>query len=338
MQNYNVAQIKAYLLASSLIKISDSIKTSLLQINNGNLIKSNWIFLRLNNNTRVRMTVSENAELILKEEADSNLKIIHYPSGKTIVEHIKIERVLAHAPEQLFFLLYKDCFNGCKFCPLTYKKSDKPHYSWERMKARIVESIPHGIQSIGITSSCPAGKTEDELVDELVCIIRKIRILVGENIPIGVSLKTPTKKSLLRLKDCGVCEMRLNLEIYNAELSTYLMPNKKIDEIIHSIKIAVDIFGKNKVSSNLIIGLGESDKDILNGIDKLAEIGAIATLYPYDPLDIENDTFKRPSTERIYRLALKHKEILEKHHLNPNELKTMCCACAASHLYPGKDL
>lgn len=116
------------------------------------------------------------------------------------------------------------------------------------------------------------------------------------------------------------------------------MPNKNLDQILHSIEQAVNIYGKEKVSSNMIIGLSESDDDILDGVNKLAEIGALSTLYPYDPIEGLNEQFKRPKADRIYNLAIEHKKILQKHNLNPLGAKTMCCACAGSHLYPGKDI
>lgn len=131
--------------------------------------------------------------------------------------------------------------------------------------------------------------------------------------------------------------MRLNLETYNMKLAQQLMPNKDVNKILRSIEDAVNIFGKEKVSSNIIIGLGESDDDILDGVNRLAEMGALSTLYPYDSIE-GVEQFKRPSANRIYYLATEHKKILQKYNLNSLEAKTMCCACAGSHLYPGRDL
>lgn len=338
MKEKDIVWIKAHLLSRATITLDNTLDSSLLQTSNGNLNKDNWIFIRLSNSTRVRLTVSTKADLILKQDSENNLYIFDQISQETIISNVTIERILSHAPEQLFFLLYKNCSNGCKFCPLTYHINSVEHYSWDKMEARIKENLPYGIKSIGITTACPKDKSQNDLVTEIIGIVNKIKEILGDNIPIGVSLKTPTRESLIRLKESGVCEMRLNLETYNTDIADDLMPNKRIDEILHSIKMAVEVFGKGKVSSNMIVGIGESDKDLLNGVRKLAEIGAVSTLYPYDPLGIPGEKFKRPSAERLYSLALKHKEILKEYNLDSARLATMCCSCAASHIYPEKDL
>ena len=126
------------------------------------------------------------------------------------------------------------------------------------------------------------------------------------------------------------------------ELSEKLMAQKPLSSIICSIKQACKVFGRGKVSSNIIIGLGESDENILFYVDKLAKLGAIATLYPYDPIKESSDpyinTLTRPSAERLLFLAVEHKKILDKYHLDTSSLLTMCPACAASHIFPGCDL
>lgn len=337
MNNNNTALIKAFLLSEEKIQLHPDIDKQNLYSSTGNIGKNQWIFIRISKTSRVRMSLSENANLTLVKANADDYFIQNSRTHERIIEHVTIERILAHAPEQLFFLLYKDCTNGCLFCPLTYN-SNNSHYSWEKIQHRITENSSYKIQSISFTTSYPNAKTQNELVEEIADIAAKTRRLLGKDIPIGASLKTPSKDHLLRLKDAGISEIRLNLETYNMKLAQCLMPNKDVNEILHSIEQAVTVYGKEKVSSNIIIGLGESDDDILGGVNRLAEIGALSTLYPYDSIGLPNYNFERPSAKRIYNLAVEHKKILEKYSLNPLGAKTMCCACAASHLYPGKDI
>lgn len=333
----NIALIKAFLLSEETIQIHPNIDKKKLYSSSGNIGKNQWIFIRISKTCRVRMTISKNANLVLVKSDNNDYYIQNSQTCETIIKHITVERILAHAPEQLFFLLYKECLNGCLFCPLTYTPNNS-HYSWEKIQQRIYENTSYKIQSVSFTTSCPTSKTQNELVDEIIDIATKTQKILGNSVPLGASLKTPLKDHLLRLKDAGISEIRLNIETYNMKLAQYLMPNKDLNKILYSIEQAVNIFGKEKVSSNIIIGLGESDDDILDGVNKLAEMGALSTLYPYDSIGLINENFQRPSAERIYNLAIEHKKILERYHLNPLGAKTMCCACAASHLYPGKDI
>lgn len=337
MYKNNITLIKAFLLSEQNVQLHPSIDKQNLYSSTGNIGKNQWIFIRLSKTSRVRMTLSENANLILVKSNANDYFIQNSQTHERVIEHVTIERILAHAPDQLFFLLYKNCTNGCLFCPLTYN-SNYSHYTWEKIQDRITENVLYKIQSVSFTTSCPKGKTQNELVEEIIDIATRTRKLLGMDITLGASLKTPSREHLLRLKDAGICEIRLNLETYNRGIAQCIMPNKNLNEILYSIEQAVTVFGKEKVSSNIIIGLGESDDDILNGVCRLAEIGALSTLYPYDSIGLSNYNFQRPSAKRIYNLAIEHKKILKKHNLNPLGSKTMCCACAASHLYPGKDI
>lgn len=333
----NIAKIKALLLAEGTIQLHTNVNRQELYSSTGNIGRDEWIFMRISQTSRVRLALRQKANFTLVKSDSNEYLIQSSKSHEVIINHVTIERILSHAPEQLFFLLHKNCSNGCLFCPLTYSANNS-YYNWEKIQQRINENITNKICSVSFTSSCPTYKIQNELVDEMIDFTRKTRNLLGKEIPLGASLKTPSRDHLLRLRDAGITEIRLNIETYNEKLAHYFMPKKDLNEILHSIEMAVDIFGKGKVSSNIIIGLGESDDDVINGVNKLAEIGSLSTLYPYDPTNIPNKNFKRPSAERIYKLAIEHKKLLKKYDLNPLEAKTMCCACAASHLYPGKDL
>ena len=271
------------------------------------------------------ITIEEN-DLVIKDKINKSI----------LARGIIVEEALVHAPEQLFLGLYEYCSIKCKFCPLAYS-NEKIHYSLDSIFYDIDCNKDKGIQSIGITTAIPPNMDASDVGDELAFVIDKIIKKVGFDIPIGVSTKTPSLSTLKKLREAGASEIRLNLEVWDKELCRKMMPKKDINAILESIQIATEVFGKGKVSSNLILGIGETDKSIIEGIEVLAKSGAIATLYPYDPIEQDCNNFARPDADRLIRLAKIHKKILDKYNLDPMGLKTMCPACAASHLYPGKD-
>ena len=330
-------RIKAKLLAIANIELSKSIYEYAEIKSTGNLLRNEWLFLKLNQTSRVRLTVSDYSNIVLCKNDKNGIFIYDKTDKDILIDNLEIETPLAHAPEQMFFSLYRKCIRGCKFCPLTYKNENK-HHSLDDIFGRIKsDGIP---KSIGITSSNPPNLSTRDIADELCFITSKVRHLLGDSVPIGVSMNSPSYYDLKNLKLAGVNEVRLNIETPNEDLSKMIMPKKTLTDIYKSIEMACNIFGRGKVSSNIIIGLGETDTDIINSVEHLAEMGAVATLYPYDTIspNVKTLDFTRPPETRIYNLALIHKEILQKHKLNPLELKTMCCECAASHIFPGKDL
>lgn len=334
----SIARIKSILLGCGILQIDPQIKLEELCGNMGNIAREPWIFLRLSESSLLRMKLVADSRYILKKSQHSKrYAIYNKKTDVLIIDCIEIESVIAHAPEQMFFLLHKNCINHCVFCPLTYNP-EISYRSWDEIYQRIEANIHKNLKSISFTTSDPPYVPKDDLVREIAGLSQNIRKIHGERFVLGASLNCPTEKHLLQLRDAGINEVRLNIETYDSVLASKIMPNKNIGEMIASIKMAVQIFGKNKVSSNIIIGLGENDHSILNGVLELAKIGAIATLYPYDPIDHQHLPFRRPSATRIYHLAQEQKKIFKEYNIQPQEAKTMCCACAASHLYPDKDL
>lgn len=337
------AWLKARILSGRTVAFSDNVPTSILNKNNAeNHHHDEWIFVRLNGKSRVRLVIdTNNPSFSIVYNSDAGLILLDNHTGEELIQNLNLEDAVIHSPDQLFLGLYEYCKIGCKFCPLNTVHETMIHYSLDSIYKDIDDSCGKSYSSIGITTSIPYSLSSDDVADEMIFVVRKIREKIGPDIPIGVSTRIPSERIMKELKTVGASEIRLNIEVPNQKLSQRLMPNKSLVEIYQSLAIASKVFGRGKVSSNIVLGLGESDQDVISAVRRLAEIGVIATLYPYDPFNIDenyNLSFSRPSAERIYGLAVAHKEILDEHQLHTDSLLTMCPACAASHIFPGKDL
>lgn len=338
--NYQLLRKKAKLLAGRTVGFS-TIANKLVS-NKGNIEnhhREEFIFLRLSSTSRVRLVVTPNPRFLIDVKEDS-LCLLDKKDNSIISTDIELEDSVVHAPDQLFLGLYEYCKIGCKFCPLGGKRpKNLIHYSLDSIYEDIHKFQNRKYSSIGITSAIPYHLSSDDVADEMIFIVKKIREKIGKGIPIGISTRIPSTDQLARLKEAGADEARLNIEVPNNKLSKILMPNKSKEAIFKSLETAVQVFGVGKVSSNIILGLGENDTDVVKQIELLAQIGVIATLYPYDPFEKGDEFyFKRPDEDRLVNLAIEHKRILEKYNLKTNQLLTMCPSCAASHIFPGKDL
>ena len=103
---------------------------------------------------------------------------------------------------------------------------------------------------------------------------------------------------------------------------------------------AVAVFGKNRVFSNIIVGLGESDETLRWTIDGLTEKGVIPVLRAFIPIPCgrEEAVMERPSQERLLDLARYLKVALEKNGLDGAAALTGCYRCTGCDLTPGRDL
>jgi len=153
------------------------------------------------------------------------------------------------------------------------------------------------------------------------------------DIPIHVQVEPVDETNLLKLKDSGVDTLGIHIETCDPEVFRKVCPGKALLDFEYYEKMwghAVNIFGKNQVSSFVIIGLGESDESILNGAKWMASIGVIPFVVPLRPIPetpLENAI--PPSPERMVYLYDEINRILKENDLNPNRNKAGCVRCKA---------
>jgi biotin synthase-related radical SAM superfamily protein len=175
-------------------------------------------------------------------------------------------------------------------------------------------------------------KLKSERIAEIVKRLKKY------NLPIGVSVY-PTADSNKILKDAGADEIKYNVETMDRDLFEKMCLGLSLDFVISALKDAVRVLGKNRVFSNIIIGLGESDETVISGVEELAKIGVIPMLRAAVEHPLRSHVaIKRPAAERLLRLAEKEREILDRYGLRCDRAQTMCAPCAGCDLIPHRDL
>lgn len=271
--------------------------------------------------------------------ASSPLRMESRPDGVAILKddmEIACGRLvdpLLHCPEQAYITVSERCIYDCKFCAVPKLKGGvKSRQAVHRMVEEAEET--GNLRSISLTSG-----VEESPQLEAGRMAEVVRDLAGFNVPIGVSI-SPFPGVNQILKDAGVDEVKYNLETVDQELFARLCPGISFQEIMDALQEAVAIFGRNRVFSNVIMGLGESDEALRQGIDRLTEMGVLPVLraaYPH-PLRAGEVEIKRPSAERLLEMALYLKRKLDENDLDGRLALTGCYQCSGCDLAPGRDL
>ncbi|MGD0535706.1 MAG: radical SAM protein [Methanoregula sp.] len=232
-----------------------------------------------------------------------------------------------HCPDQAFITVTESCIFSCRYCSV-------PHLSGKRKTIEeimnLVESVRHRVSAISLTSGV-AGSIEDE--EAYICEV--IRHLSFFDLPIGVSIY-PTDKTPDKLFALGVAEVKFNIEAATPELFAAICPGLDYDLLWRVLDRSVELFGKNRVFSNVIIGLGETDAEMETCINKLTSHGVIPVLRPLNPVAGFTGT-PRPSAERLKTLYTMHARAIAAAGLDPSGALTMCTNCAGCDLVPGRD-
>ncbi|MHB8101175.1 MAG: radical SAM protein [Methanosarcina sp.] len=331
MQNKRITpELKAFLISIGSVSIDSSLIPRVRGSTAGPGAGTSSVFFR-SGEKRVRLSINKDSPLsIQKAEGDGNVALFH--EGKELARG-KLEPAPAHCPEQAFITLCEKCIFDCKYCPVPKLQG---HVKSEEEVLSIVDEVLRtgNLKAISLTSG-----VETSVEGEVERVLKLLPALKKYNVPIGVSVY-PTEGCSRKFYEEGVFEVKYNVETMDSEIFKKVCGDLSLDYILDKLKEAVDVFGKNRVFSNFIIGLGESDSSVVEGVETLAKIGVIPILRPVNPHPLRiGDCFtERPSPERLLRLAKIEAEILKKHGLNPGLAMTMCLKCTGCDLVPFVDL
>ncbi|WP_243671163.1 radical SAM protein [Methanoculleus chikugoensis] len=119
----------------------------------------------------------------------------------------------------------------------------------------------------------------------------------------GVSIYPPGPETPARLHALGVAEVKFNIEAATPRTLRKMCPGLSWEGIRESLSASVALFGRGRVYSNVIVGLGETDDDLERVMEDLAAIGVIPVLRPLTPPAAAlADRPRPPAAERLLAL------------------------------------
>lgn len=324
------AEIKAFLISIGSVSIDPALVPLALGSTAGPGAGTSSVFFR-SGERRIRLSINKDSPLSIKNAGEDGIFSL-FMEGEELVRGI-LEPALAHCPEQAFITLCERCIFDCKYCPVPKLQG---HIKSNKEVLDIVDEVfrTGNLKAISLTSG-----VEHSVQGEVDRVLKLLPDLKKYNVPIGVSVY-PTEGCSRQFYEAGVSEVKYNVETMDLEIFKQVCGDLSLDYILDKLEEAVKIFGKNRVFSNFIIGLGESDLAVRSGVETLAKLGVVPILRPINPHPLRSgECFaERPSRERLLNLAKMEKAILEKYGLNPELAKTMCLRCTGCDLVPFVDL
>jgi biotin synthase-related radical SAM superfamily protein len=279
---------------------------------------------------RVRLSINRNSPLKVVREGD---EILVQRDVAGIIRG-ELEPALCHCPEQAYLTISGCCIYDCSFCPVPLLRGKVKSLKTILRLVEAAERTGH-LRAISITSGVERSP-EDEVMKAVVAV-KALRECY--DLPIGVSVY-PTKTSSQELYAAGATEIKYNVETMDAGIFARCCPGLSLPNIMESLEEAAEIFGRNKVSSNFILGLGESDQCVASGAARLAEMGVIPVLRPISPHPLRAGAVEvhRPSAKRLLMLGSIARRALDEHGLRADRAETMCLPCTGCDITPHRDV
>jgi biotin synthase len=184
------------------------------------------------------------------------------------------------------------CSANCVFCPQARESTSDlnrlsrvvwPIYS----TTEVIESLSKAVQENRIHRVCIQALNFPEFYQTLVNLVKEIRNSI--KIPISLSCQPINLEQMFVLKELGVERIGIPLDaateqIFNKVKGKGVGGPYSWNDTFELLTEAVKIFGKGKVSTHIIVGLGESEKDVAQLIQRLFDSNILPGLFSFTPI------------------------------------------------------
>lgn len=229
---------------------------------------------------------------------------------------------------------YGDKATSCQFCAIEESlKNDltiahkKPAQLAEVAKAAVELD---GIKQIIMTTGTP--NLKDRGAKILLESAQAVKAAV--NIPIQVQCEPPDDDMWFdALKEAGVDAIGMHLEAINENVRQSIMPGKAsvpMSRYMSAYKAAVNVFGRGNVSTYILAGLGDTEKEIISASKELIGLGVYPFVVPFTPVagtPLEN--YPMPDPDMLKRIFSTLGPLLKQNLMTSDSLKAGCAKCGA---------
>jgi biotin synthase len=191
-------------------------------------------------------------------------------------------------------LTYREgCHANCAYCGLarfrtgTWEEKSFIHVAWPiRLLSDIVtriESNRHIVKRV-----CISMLTNRKCIEDTREVTRRIR--ASSNVPVAllISPSIVRSKDLQDFKSCGADKIGIAIDLATETLfSRYRGRNvrgpHRWERYWECFRDALDIFGERHVGAHFMVGMGETEKEMITAIQKIRNLGGVSHLFSFFP-------------------------------------------------------
>ncbi len=191
-----------------------------------------------------------------------------------------------------------------------------------------------GVTQMVMTTGTSAGT--DRGARHLARCVRAVKAVVP-NLPIQVQCEPPADLAVLtELREAGADAIGIHVESLDEQVRRRWMPGKAtvpMDSYRAAWREAVRVFGRNQVSTYLLVGLGENPDELVAGATELIEMGVYPFVVPYRPqpgsLAVDVDAAAAPDSALVEKVSRGVAAALAMAGMAGTDQRAGCAACGA---------
>ncbi len=195
------------------------------------------------------------------------------------------------------------CSNDCAFCAQARSsRADLEKLSRVVWPAFQIEKVLRALPAGNFVRICLQTIEYPGMLDDVFGLLEAFSLI---NLPVSVSI-TPVDSDVLEgFRSLGVDHIGVGLDAASERIFSDIKPDTSWDEVWDFAERVVDVFGHGKAVIHIIVGLGETDKELVDAFIRARELGADVSLFAFTPIKgtrLEN--LKPPSVERYRKIQL----------------------------------
>lgn len=215
-----------------------------------------------------------------------------------------------------YLMLGEKCIFNCSFCAQAREAKSKidylsrvkwPEYSSEEFIDKINENNPFKRLCIQVVNS-------PNYFEELGNFLK---IIKGIDILKAVSLRPKNLDEVDKVFDYGIDNLGISIDVANEKLFSEIRGGSFTSLFNILIESAKKYPGK--ITTHIIVGLGESDEDLVNFMLDMKKYNIIVSLFSFTPIQGTKYEDKEPPSIERYRKIQFAREIIEKHDVKKSD-------------------
>jgi len=226
----------------------------------------------------------------------------------------------------------------CRFCSIEESLRSgattavkRPHELAEVAEAAVrLDGVRHMVMTTGTSAGTDRGARH------LARCVRAVKAAVP-GLPIQVQCEPPADLAVLtELRDAGADAIGIHVESLDDDVRRRWMPGKAtvpLAQYREAWREAVRVFGRNQVSTYLLVGLGEDPDELIAGAAELVEMGVYPFVVPFRPhpgtLAVDIDRVGAPPAATVEKVSREVADVLRMAGMAGADQKAGCAACGA---------
>jgi len=245
-------------------------------------------------------------EQLATEEQD---KLVRVSTGSALTLGLA-DGFLDVRPTTVYLLTYYPgkCSANCLFCPQAKMSRSKQdllsRVSWPVFRLEeVLDALARGRGRVGRV--CIQAVNYSGVINDILAIVSQI--LSKTNIDVSVSCQPVDAEALRELHGAGADRISIPLDAATPELFNRVKGHVAGGPYtwqthMHALRQAVSVFGAGRVTTHVIVGLGETDREMLSFIQEMVDQGVYPALFAFTPIAGTRLEKKAPPLLSRYRL------------------------------------